>query len=231
MEGKPAGVRRLPVLIETVLGEALLRHKRLIPILDHVSELPELPELPELARQQLLRNLPAGQVITTSRSLDHGYRERPLSRIEPLQIATDRLQSFFLDYLRQQGQGEVLKDDDLVPAQNQLRRIVGDKPITALLAQMFIDDVIAKRKQGLLAGSVPELMLSYVVRMDTPSDPALRQRAGMVIDGPMVQKALRAAGRCSNLWCSPPGWRCGHWRLTRGWHWSRRTRGKRCWAT
>jgi hypothetical protein len=120
MEGKPAGVRRLPVLIETALGEALLRHKRLIPILDHASE---LPELPELARQQLVRNLPAGLVITTGRSLDHGYHQLPLSRIEPLQIATDRLQSFFLDYLRQQGQGEVLKDDDLVPAQNQLRRI------------------------------------------------------------------------------------------------------------
>jgi len=143
MEGKPAGVRRLPVLIETALGEALLRHKRLIPILDHVSE---LPELSELARQQLVHNLPAGLVITTSRSLKHGYHKRPLSRIEPLQIATDRLQSFFLDYLRQQGQGEVLKDDDLVPAQNQLRRIVGDKPITALLAQMFIDDAIPKRK-------------------------------------------------------------------------------------
>ena len=228
MEGKPDGVRRLPVLIETALGEgetvagrvcswlegqlegdsggidpalveALLRQKRLVPILDHVSE------LPEVARQQLVRNLPAGLVITTSRSLDDGYHERPLSRIEPLQIATDRLQSFFLDYLRQQAQGEVLKDDDLVPAQNQLRRIVGDKPITALLAQMFIDDVIAKRKQGLLAGSVPELMLSYVVRVDTPSDPEMRQRAGMVIDGPMVQKALKVLALASHRQESPEG--------------------------
>ena len=221
LEGKPGGVRRLPLLIETALAEgesvaarvrtwlegqlespsgsldpalveALLRHKRLIPILDHVSE------LPEAARQRLVRNLPPALVIATSRSLDDGYRERPLSRIEPLQIATDRLQSFFLDYLRQQGQGDVLKDDDLVPAQNQLRRIVGDKPITALLAQMFIDDVIAKRRQGLLAGSVPELMLSYVVRMDTPSDPGMRRRAGMVIDGPLVQKALKVLALASH---------------------------------
>jgi formylglycine-generating enzyme required for sulfatase activity len=221
MEGKPAGVQRLPVLIETALAEnetvadrvsnwlegqlegdsggidpalveALLRFKRLIPILDHVSE------LPEEARRRLLRNLPAGLVIATSRSVDDGYRERPLSRIEPLQIATDRLQSFFLDYLRQQGQGEALKDDDLVPAQNQLRRIVGDKPITALLAQMFIDDVIAKRRQGLLAGSVPELMLSYVARVDTPADPGMRQRAGMVIDGPLVQRALKALALASH---------------------------------
>ncbi len=221
LAGELGGVRRLPVLIETALAEretvagrvgswlegqlegdsggiepslveALLRHKRLIPILDHVSE------LPEAARQQLVQRLPAGLVIATSRSLDDGYRERPLSRIEPLQIATDRLQSFFLDYLRQQGQGEVLKDDDLVPAQNQLRRIVGDKPITALLAQIFIDDVIDKRKQGLLAGSVPELMLSYVMRVDTPSDPGMRQRAGMVIDGPLVQKALKVLALTSH---------------------------------
>jgi formylglycine-generating enzyme required for sulfatase activity len=214
-------VRRLPVLIETALAEgetvagrvgswlesqlvgdsggldpalveALLRFKRLIPILDHVSE------LPEEARQRLLRHLPPGLVIATSRSLDDGYRERPLSRIEPLQIATDRLQSFFLDYLRQQGQGELLKDDDLVPAQNQLRRIVGDKPITALLAQMFIDDVIAKRRQGLLAGSVPELMLGYVARVDTPSDPGMWQRAGMVIDGVMVQKAFKVLALASH---------------------------------
>ena len=157
-----------------------------------------MSELPEAARQRLVRNLPPGLVIATSRSLDDGYRERPLSRIEPLQIATDRLQSFFLDYLRQQGQGEVLKDDDLVPAQNQLRRIVGDKPITALLAQMFIDDVIAKRRQGLLAGSVPELMLSYVVRVDTPSDPGMRRRAGLTIDGALVQKALKVLALASH---------------------------------
>ncbi|TVS07986.1 MAG: DUF4062 domain-containing protein, partial [Cyanobium sp. PLM2.Bin73] len=226
MEGQPGGVRRLPVLIETALAEnetvadraaawlnaqlpgaskvldpalveALLRQKRLIPILDHVSE------LPEEARQRLLRHLPSGLVIATSRNLDDGYRERPLSRIEPLQIATDRLQSFFLDYLRQRGQGEALKDDDLVPAQNQLRRIVGDKPITALLAQMFIDDVIAKRRQGLLSGSVPELMLSYVKRVDTPSDPGMRQRAGMVIDGPLVQKALKVLALASHHQESP----------------------------
>ena len=92
----------------------------------------------------------------------------------------------------------MLKDDDLVPAQNQLRRIVGDKPITALLAQMFIDDVIDKRTQGLLAGSVPELMLNYVARVDTPSDPAMRHRVGIVIDGGMVQRALKVLALASH---------------------------------
>ena len=65
------------------------------------------------------------------------------------------------------------------------------KSITVLLAQMFIDDGIANREPGLLAGSVPELMLSYLRRLDTPADAALRRRAGLVISEAMVQRALR----------------------------------------
>jgi formylglycine-generating enzyme required for sulfatase activity len=222
LEGKPGGVVRLPVLIETALGsqesvadrvrswlrnqlpaapeeelsaeliDALLAAKRLIPIVDHLSE------LTPAAREQLLAALPAGLVLVTSRSDDDGFRERPLSRIVPQRIGVERLQAFFLDYLRRKGQGEALSDDDLMPAQAQLKRIVGDKPITVLLAQMFIDDVIANREQGLLAGSVPELMLSYVRRLDTPADPALRRRAGLDISEALVQRALRVVALASH---------------------------------
>ena len=222
LEGKPGGVVRLPVLIETALGaqesvadrvrswlrnqlagapedelapeliDSLLAAKRLIPIVDHLSE------LTPAAREQFLAALPPGLVVVTSRSDDDGFRDRPLSRIEPQRIAVERLQAFFLDYLRRKGQGEALSDDDLMPAQAQLKRIVGDKPITVLLAQMFIDDVIDKREEGLLAGSVPELMLSYVRRLDTPADPALRRRAGLVINEALVQRALRVVALASH---------------------------------
>ncbi|MEY4354522.1 MAG: hypothetical protein RLZZ609_2763 [Cyanobacteriota bacterium] len=225
LEGEPGGVVRLPVLLETALApgetvaervrswlrgqlawmagaaeadlapelvEALLAAKRLIPIIDHLSE------LAPAAREQLLAALPPGLVVVTSRSDDDGFRERPLSRIVPQRIAVERLQAFFLDYLRRKGQGEALSDDDLMPAQAQLKRIVGDKPITVLLAQMFIDDVIANREEGLLAGSVPELMLSYVRRLDTPADPALRRRAGLEISEKVVQRALRVVALASH---------------------------------
>jgi formylglycine-generating enzyme required for sulfatase activity len=221
-EGEPGGVVRLPVLIETALGsketvadrvrswlrnqlanateqelapelvEALLAAKRLIPIVDHLSE------LTPAAREQLLAALPAGLVLVTSRSDHDRFPERPLSLIVPQRIGVERLQAFFLDYLRRKGQGEALSDDDLMPAQAQLKRIVGDKPITVLLAQMFIDDVIANREQGLLAGSVPELMLSYVRRLDTPADQALRRRAGLVISEALVQRALRVVALASH---------------------------------
>ena len=223
LQGEPDGVVRLPVLIETALSQgesvadrvrswlgtqltgaggedelppelikALLATKRLIPIVDHLSE------LTLAAREQLLAALPPGLVVVTSRSDDDGFRERPLSRIEPQRIAVERLQAFFLDYLRRRGQGKALSDDDLMPAQAQLKRIVGDKPITVLLAQMFIDDVIANRDEGLLAGSVPELMLSYVRRLDTPADGSLRRRAGLAISEALVQRALRVVALASH---------------------------------
>jgi formylglycine-generating enzyme required for sulfatase activity len=218
LTGELDGVVRLPVLIETALAEgetvarkvrawleeqlgepqaaelvaALLRGRRLVPILDHVSE------LAPAARQRLLAGLPPGLVIATSRSADDGWKGRALSQIAPRPIALDRLQSFFVEYLKGRGQGDVLRDDELVPAQNQLRRIVGDKPITALLAQMFIDDVIANRQRGLLAGSVPQLMLSYVRRLDTPVDPSQRERAGLTIDGERVQRALKCLALASH---------------------------------
>jgi len=194
MAGEPDGVVRLPVLIETALApketvadrvgrwlgeqlgaqepalvEALLVAQRLIPIVDHLSE------LAPTAREQLLASLPPGLVIITSRSGDDGYRERPLSRIVPQRIAVKQLQLFFLEYLSRRGLDQALTEDDLMPAQAQLKRIVGNKDITVLLAQLFIDDVIANRDKGLLAGSVPELMLSYVGRLDTPTDQAQRR--------------------------------------------------------
>ncbi|MFN9661769.1 MAG: NACHT domain-containing protein, partial [Cyanobacteriota bacterium] len=218
LEGKPAGVVRLPVLIETGLAqaetvahkvrswlrdhlseppeaelvEALLRERRLVPILDHVSE------LSPAARQRLLAGLPPGLVVATSRSEDDDWPGRALSHIRPRPIALDRLQTFFAEYLKAGGRGELLRDDELVPAQSQLRRIVGDKPITALLAQMFIDDVIANRAKGLLAGSVPQLMLSYVRRLDTPADPVQRERAGLTIDRDLVQRALKRLALASH---------------------------------
>jgi formylglycine-generating enzyme required for sulfatase activity len=229
LAGEPDGVVRLPVLLETGLAEgatvagtlqawlalhtnaavelalveALLARRLLVPILDHVSE------LAPAARQRLLAALPPGLVIATSRSADDGWLGRALSRILPRPIAVDRLQTFFKDYLDrlvavgQLDQSARLRDDELVPAQDQLRRIVGDKPITALLAQMFIDDVIANRERSLLAASVPQLMLRYVKRLDLDTaDAAQRQRQGLAISPDLVQQALKRLALASH---SQPG--------------------------
>jgi formylglycine-generating enzyme required for sulfatase activity len=181
--------------LDPALVEALLRHKRLLPIIDHFSE------LPETARQQVRQTLSPGLVLlTTRRSGTEGFSERAVTQITPLQISTDRLQSFFLEYLRDQGLDDRLDDNELVPAQNQLRRIVGNKPISVMLAQMFIDDVIAKRElgHGLLAGSVPELMLGYVSRLDSGIGLQHRRRAGLEISPALVQRSLQVLALASH---------------------------------
>jgi formylglycine-generating enzyme required for sulfatase activity len=222
LDGLLGGIKRLPVLIDRGLAEdetvservrlfleqsigsaqlepelvaALLRLKRVLPIVDHFSE------LPEIARQRVRETMPAGLLIlTTRRSGLEGFSERPITQIIPLQIAIDRLQSFFLEYLTNLGLDDLLNDNELVPAQNQLRRIVADKPISVMLAQMFIDDVIAKREQGhgLLAGSVPELMLGYVNRLDRNIDASQRLRAGLEITPTVVQKSLQILALASH---------------------------------
>lgn len=218
LEGKPTGQVRFPVPIESGLAEGetvikkvkawlddhlsdkpsleliecLLRDRRLIPILDHISE------LTPAQRQRLLAGLPPGLVIATSRMNNDGWTGRPMSRIVPQSIALDRLQSFFLEYLKTINKKDLLRDDELMSAQSQLRRIVGGKPITALLAQMFIDDVIANRQKGLLAGSVPQLMLNYVRRLDTSADHSERQHNGLMIDGRRVQQALKCLALVSH---------------------------------
>jgi formylglycine-generating enzyme required for sulfatase activity len=221
LDAKPDGLRRVPFLIETGLAkgesvvaraagwlesqipggsgdinpafvEALLRFRRLIPIFDGVTE------LQDETRTRLLRTLPSCFAIATSRSAHLYSGERHLNYIETLQVATGRIQPFILDYMRQHDREELLNDYDLMPAQTQLQRIVGGKQITPLLAQLFIEDVIANRGQGLLAGSVPELMLSYVSRVHSLSDPEQQQRTEMVIDEPTVLKALKVLALASH---------------------------------
>ncbi|MFN9570728.1 MAG: SUMF1/EgtB/PvdO family nonheme iron enzyme [Cyanobacteriota bacterium] len=217
--GKPGGLIRLPIPIETALAEGqtllsavkswlrdhlgyeeednlvaeLLRRKRILPILDHVSE------LTPWARKRIYDSMPPGLFIVTSRSSSYGWPGKVVSTIRLQPIAADRLQSFFVEYLKSRYAKQQLLDDELVPAQDQLRRIVGEKPITALLAQIFIDDVISNRERGLLAGSIPTLMLNFLKRLDTPDeqDESLRQRGGMNIDHNKVQETLKVLALAS----------------------------------
>ncbi|MFM7550165.1 MAG: SUMF1/EgtB/PvdO family nonheme iron enzyme, partial [Cyanobacteriota bacterium] len=225
----PRGAPILPVLIDTPLAEGetvlsrtrqwleaasgavrgaleeglvaeLLRRKRVLVIIDHFSELG--PQ----ARQRVARSLPTGLVLITSRQEEEELLgERASTRIQPLQIALDQLQRFFGEVLERKGVRERFSDDDLEPTQRQLRLMVGDKPITPLLAQMFIDDVIAKQDgQGVLAASVPELMLGYVHRISAVVPQAERREGGVAIETLWVQRALMALALASHRQ-GPPG--------------------------
>ena len=186
--------------LEEGLVAELLRRKRVLVIIDHFSE------LSAEGRQRVARSLPTGLVLITSRQEEEELLgERASTRIQPLQIALDQLQRFFHEVLERKGVRERFSDDDLEPTQRQLRRMVGDKPITPLLAQMFIDDVIAKQDgQGVLAASVPELMLGYVNRISSVVPQAERREGGVAMETLWVQRALMALALASHRQ-GPPG--------------------------
>ena len=222
-ESPSAAAPILPVLIDTALAEGetvlararqglqaaigaagggpdeelvaeLARRKRLLLIIDHFSE------LSAEARERVVRTLPNGLVVITSRQGETTtLGGLACTRIQPLQIALDQLQRFFHEVLERKGDRERFSDDDLEPTQRQLRRMVGDKPITPLLALMFIEDVIAKLDgQGVIAASVPELMLGYVNRISEVIEAAERRQGGIRIETSWVQRGLMVVALASH---------------------------------
>ena len=156
--------------LSEAMVKALLARRRLLLIVDHYSELSdESRSLLNPTRD----NFPVGWVIVTSRR-EENFQGLPMTVVTPQRLESNRLQSFFHDYLRekkrQEAEQEEFWDDDMLQrAQERLRRItegiVDEKrEITVLLARLYIDTVIAERREGggLLPDSVPQLMRTYV---------------------------------------------------------------------
>jgi formylglycine-generating enzyme required for sulfatase activity len=147
----------------------LWRHRRLLPIIDHVSE------LTDNQRQWLRKALRPHLVLLTSRqregSLFPGWS---ISEILPQRLEGKTLFNFFEAYLAAKGKqadGDsataVLSPEDQIRTRDLLERMVGNKPITVLLVWMVINkaiDHIAEGRVDLLPSSVPDLMLDYVER-------------------------------------------------------------------
>ena len=214
--------RLLPVLIETELDEKktlikaiegqlkilinaeddispellqkLLQHQRVLVIVDHLSE------MSETTRSQVkpeLQEFPAKALIVTSRL------NEPLSSVKtvlkPLQIEKNRLWDFIPEYLKAVNKRDLFGDDEYSDACDRLRRIAGERPITVLLARLYIDHLIQEREGagGILPDSVPKLMLSYLNRLNQNVDAARKQddlkvqRAAQLIAWESLRKTYR----------------------------------------
>jgi formylglycine-generating enzyme required for sulfatase activity/HEAT repeat protein len=155
----------------------LLRHKRVMVIVDHYSE------LTEKQRAWVLRELcGCALVLLTSRlgiyNVDFIGRGWKVAEIQPQRLEDQELFDFFEQYLLQRGGDHqdgckvVLGPDDIIRTHNLLERMVGHKPVTVLLAWLVIDKAIKHIEQrgsnsapgpvDLLPSSVPQLMETYV---------------------------------------------------------------------
>jgi HEAT repeat protein len=158
----------------------LLKHRRILVILDHISE------MSEATRQQIQQeSLDINALVITSR-LEEPLNRTTQCRIQPLRIAGNRLSSFMEAYLNQRGKRGLFTDKEFFNACIQLSDMVGTRDITVLLAKLYAEQLISA-KEGYqsadLPENIPDLMLSYLnelnrdVTEDKLADRTLHQDA------------------------------------------------------
>ena len=198
-EQRPCAHRLLPILLETELSnqktlpdairqqlprsdagftvsddllKALLRHRRLLVIVDHFSE------MGDRSRQQIQADLlkwPTNALIVTSR-LDDELFDRGNVRLQPQRVEGGRLFDFFSAYLNQQGCRDAFDDEDLFQACRRLTGMSLEREITVLLAKLYIEQLI-EAQLGLapaLPDNIPDLMRSYLNRLNASVDKTLQ---------------------------------------------------------
>ncbi len=147
----------------------LLRYRRLLPIIDHVSE------LTDDHRKWLSRELQPTLVLLTSRLRENNlFRGWSITEIKPIRLEGEALFDFFENYMDAIGKQDfdksvfvVLTTDDQIHMRGMLERMVGNKPITVLLAWLVINttiNIIIEGRRETLPFSVPDLMRQYVDR-------------------------------------------------------------------
>ena len=147
--------------ISEELLEHLLRQRRVMVIVDHLSEMNE-------GTRKLIdpgqKGFAINAFVVTSR-LKETLGGINKTVIKPLRIAGNRLSSFMEAYLIQNGKRELFDDPEFFEACRRLSEMVGDRDITVLLAKLYADQMIAS-KEGFtddkLPDNIPDLMLAYL---------------------------------------------------------------------
>jgi predicted ATPase len=158
----------LPVLIEQELGDkslltairdqlprnrdgsfvsdellmALLRQKRVLVILDHVSE---MSDQTYDQMQQALDETPINALLITSRLKEKNLGRSNYRLLEPQKIEGAKLSRFIEPYLEAQGKKDLFEDDDeFLRTCRRLSKMMAAtlQNATALLVRMYVDQVI-----------------------------------------------------------------------------------------
>lgn len=156
-----------PEPIPDELLERLLRQRRVLVIADHLSEMSEAtrkairPEMPDF---------PVHALIVTSR-IEETLGHVSKTTLKPLRIAGNRLSSFMEAYLMQLGKRDLFTDSEFFDACSRLSLMVGQRNITALLAKLYAEQLIAAKVGSIqesplqlpqLPDNIPDLMLAYL---------------------------------------------------------------------
>ncbi len=150
--------------ISDELLERLLRERRILVIIDHISE------MNEATRKAIRPDSPdfyVNALVVTSRSEEKlGHVTK--TTLKPLLIQGNRLSSFMEAYLTQANRRDLFTDPEFFQACSHLSQMVGGRKVTALLAKLYADQLITTKVEEIqqsplaILGSIPELMLWYL---------------------------------------------------------------------
>ncbi|KST69385.1 hypothetical protein BC008_35255 [Mastigocoleus testarum BC008] len=166
--------------IPNKLLEHLLRERRILVIVDHLSE------MNEATRNQIRpgdADFIANSLIITSR-LEESLDSVPKTVVKPLRVTGNKLSSFMEAYLTQRGKRQLFNDAEYFDACRRLSLMVGERNITVLLAKLYAEQMIANVEklhvntlqnsyatslQG-LPNNIPDLMLAYLNELNRDTE-------------------------------------------------------------
>lgn len=159
--------------ISTELLENLLREKRILVIVDRLSEMSTATR--EKIRPGQSKFPPINVLVVTSR-LEDELPGVTKSILKPQRIEAERVSEFLGEYLKKKDKRSLFDDEDFLNACLRLSRMVGQRHTTILLARLYADQMIATQENaGLLPENIPELMLSYLNQLNRPVEAAKRR--------------------------------------------------------
>ncbi|MDJ0702662.1 MAG: SUMF1/EgtB/PvdO family nonheme iron enzyme [Leptolyngbyaceae cyanobacterium MO_188.B28] len=151
--------------IKEELMTALLRRRRVLVILDHVSEMGD-DTYAEM--KQTLETTSINALIITSRLKTRDLSLSDKTFLEPQKIEGARLSTFIQPYLEAQGKDKIFEDDaEFYRTCTRLSSMMAAtlQQATALLVRLYVDQVIEAigLKTAQLPDNIPDLMLRYLV--------------------------------------------------------------------
>ncbi len=185
-----------PEEIETDIVANLLRHKRLLVIVDGLSER-SLPTQRHIESVHQTASVNA-MVVTTRHPPDFG--PTPTISLWPEKVTVETLFYFLTEYLRRTGADELFPGRQALQMGDRLLAAVegGSKRLVAtpLLIKLFVDQAIELRKRGEPLGHLPvsiaETMLEHL-RRTNPQD----SQTPNYVSNDVIIQAARVLGRCS----------------------------------
>jgi len=170
---------------DAALLEALLRRRRLLVIVDHLSEMSQTTR--ERVRPDA-RDFKAKALIVTSRRREE-LGGMSLIELQPMRVEAERLSEFMSAYLRARGTRDQFSDPEFFSACQQLTTLVGDRAVTILLVRLYADQLIEAKKAPEareLPANIPELMLRYVTLMNESLEEEPRSNSAVQRDAQKV---------------------------------------------